>query len=99
MAITYKYSVCSNNSTWCNVADIMYLSHRLSLGMNSLAIHDMLSGPRTTNEGDINLCNDSVSQKVGIKNRTYAYKLWVEEGRRKCVLTTPILMKDWNINT
>jgi len=76
----------------------MDAGHRLSLRMNSLASHEMPSGLRTTNEGDINLCNDSVPQKVGMKSRTHTHKLRVEEGRRKRVLTRPILMKDWNIN-
>lgn len=79
MAITYKYSTCSDG-TWCNVADIMDLGHCLSLGMNILAIHEMLSSIRTMNEDDINLCNKSVPQKVGMKNRTHTHKLWVEEG-------------------
>ena len=97
MAITYKYSACSNG-TWCNVVDIMDSGHHFSLGMKSLTIHEMLSGLRTTNEGDINLCNGSVLQKVGMKNGTHAHKLWVEKGRRNGVLAMPILMKDWNIN-
>ena len=34
-----------------------------------------------------------------MKYKTHAYKLWVEKDRGKGALSTPILVKDWNINT
>ena len=96
--ITYKYTACGNR-TWRDVADIMDSGHRLGVGINCFAIHEILRSPRTTNEGNINLRNNSVPWKVGVENRTHAHELCVEEDRRKGVLAAPILMKDWYINT
>jgi hypothetical protein len=77
----------------------MDTGHRLDLGINCFTTHEILCSPRTSNEGDINLHNDSVPRKVGVENRTHAHKLWVEEDGRKGVLTAPILMKDRYIDT
>lgn len=65
--IAYKYTACSN-STWRDVADIMDSGHRLGTRMNRFTVHEMLCGLGTTDEGNINLCNDLVHYKAGTKH-------------------------------
>ena len=65
-AITYQYTTCSNSARG-DAADFVNLSHRLGLWMKWFTIHKMLSSNGPTNEGDIYLKKESVSQKVGMK--------------------------------